>query len=217
MSTNTPYTLYFRTQLLIIHRGDANAYKLAFWVISYMLFDKVLHDFIRFETKPAVQDGLDMNLLSDHCPHLRAVYHEALRCKKRDLAFRKVERDTKMGGKLLRAGNFAIVPVCQLHDNEEIFGRDALKFCPDRFLNQLGLVNSSSYKPYGGGKTYCPGRFFAMQEIFGFVALLIHRFDIQLAMPRQKFPIPDERMLTLGVSRPVPGSDIWVTLSNRRV
>lgn len=187
-------------------------------MICYILYDKELHDAIRLETKPAVQnEDLDMKYLSDHCPQLRAVYDEALRCTKRDLAFRKVERDTKMGDKLLRAGNFAIVPVCQLHDNEEVFGRDALNFCPDRFLKQHGLVNSSSYKPYGGGKTYCPGRFFAMQEIFGFVTLLIHRFDIQLATPRQHFPTLDESMLTLGVSRPLPGSDVSVTLSNRQV
>lgn len=159
-------------------------------------------------------DALDMDYLCNHCPHLRAVYHEALRCKKRDLAFRKVERDTKIGDKLLRAGNFAIVPVCQLHENEEVFGRDALEFCPDRFLKQQDLVSSSSYRPYGGGKTYCPGRFFAMQEIFGFVALLIHRFDVQLASSRQNFPVQDESLLTLGVSRPVPGSDVWVKVSN---
>lgn len=187
-------------------------------MISYILFDKELHDAIRFETKPAVQnDGLDINYLSSHCPHLLAVYHEALRCKKRDLAFRKVERDTKIGDKILRAGNFAIVPVCQLHDNEEVFGPDATEFCPDRFLKQPDLVSSPSFKPYGGGKTYCPGRFFAMQEIFGFVALLIHRFDIQLSTSRQTFPILDESMLTLGVSRPVPGSDVWVRLSNGQI
>lgn len=187
-------------------------------MISYILFDKELHDTIRFETKPAIQnDSLDIHYLSSHCSHLRAVYHEALRCKKRDLAFRKVERDTKIGEKLLRAGNFAIVPVCQLHENDEVFGQNAMEFCPERFLKQPDLVSSSSFKPYGGGKTYCPGRFFAMQEIFGFVALLIHRFDIQLATSRQTFPILDESMLTLGVSRPVPGSDVWVRLSNGQI
>ena len=144
---------------------------------------------------------------------MRAIYYEALRLKKRDLAFRKVDRDTIIGGKLLRGGNFAIVPVCQLHDNREEFGLDASVFAPERFLKRPDLISSPSYKPYGGGKTYCPGRFFALQEIFGFVTLLIHRFDIQLAPPLQKFPSPDESILTLGVSRPVPGSDVRVALS----
>jgi cytochrome P450 len=195
--------------------GDANAYKLAFWIMSYILFDKKLYDSIRAETLPAVQnDGLDLQYLANECPLLRSIYHEALRLTKRDLAFRKVEQDTEIGGKVLRGGNFAIVPVCQLHDNEDVFGSDARTFRSERFLKHQDLTNNQSFKPYGGGKTYCPGRFFAMQEIFGFVALAIHRFDIQLAFPAQRFPVPDESLLTLGVSRPVPGSDVLVTMSN---
>lgn len=195
--------------------GDANAYKLAFWIMSYILFDRELYDSVRAETLPAVQnDNLDLQYLANECPLLRSVYLEALRLRKRDLAFRKVERDTEIGGKLLRGGNFAIVPVCQLHENQDVFGSDASAFRPERFLKDQGLINNASFKPYGGGKTYCPGRFFAMQEIFGFVALAIHRFKIQLALPGQFFPIPDESLLTLGVSRPVPGSDVLVVMSD---
>jgi cholesterol 7alpha-monooxygenase len=183
-------------------------------MMSYILFDHELHESIRAETQGAIQnDELDMQYLANNCPQLKAVYNESLRRTKRDLAFRKVEHDTEIGGKLLRGGNFAIVPVCQLHDNEDEFGPDASAFRPDRFLKQQHLASSSSYKPYGGGKTYCPGRFFAMQETCAFVTVLIHRFNIQLASPRQQsFPVPDETNLTLGVSRPVPGSDVWVTL-----
>ena len=185
--------------------------------MSYILFDHTLYDSIRQETLPAVQDGnLDLQYLADKCPLLRSVYLEALRLRKRDLAFRKVEHDTEIGGKLFRGGNFAIVPVCQLHDNEDVFGSDAVTFRPERFLKQAHLTSSPAYRPYGGGKTYCPGRFFAMQEIFGFLALQIHRFDVQLASPGQSFPVPDESLLTLGISRPVPGSDIWITLSNKQ-
>lgn len=183
--------------------------------MAYILHDKELHDSIRWETLPAVQNSdLDLKYLANNCPKLKSVYHEILRLRKRDFAYRKVEHDTTIGGKLLRGGNFAIVPVCQLHDNRDVFGSDALSFDPYRFLKQTELSDSLSFKPYGGGKTYCPGRFFAMQEIFGFVALQIHRFDIQLASRMQKFPVPDESLITLGVSRPVPGSDVWVTLSN---
>ena len=56
-----------------------------------------------------------------------------------------------------------------------------------------------------------------MQEIFGFVALQLHRFDIRLACPGQELPTPDESNLTLGVSRPIPGSDLRVTLSQEGV
>jgi cytochrome P450 len=203
--------------VILYFSGDANAYKLAFWIISYIIFDRDLHDSILAETLPAVQnDDLDLQYLASQCPLLRAVYFEALRLRKRDLAFRKVEYDTEIGGKLLRGGNFAIVPVCQLHDNEEVYGSDAKIFRPERWLKDQDLTSNQSFRPYGGGKTYCPGRFFAMQEIFGFVALLLHRFDIQLASPGQDFPVPDESMLTLGVSRPLPGSDVLIALSNNQ-
>lgn len=151
------------------------------------------------------------------CPRLRATYYEALRLRKRDLGFRKVDQDTNIGGKVLRGGNLGLIPVCQLHDNNEVFGNDANQFNPDRFYKQPDLANSIEYKPYGGGKTYCPGRFFAMQEIFGFLAVMIGRYNIRLdcsLKQNQTFPIPDESSLTLGVSRPVPGSDVWVELSN---
>ena len=55
-----------------------------------------------------------------------------------------------------------------------------------------------------------------MQEIFGIVAPVIHRFDVQLASPMQKFPSSDESLLTLGVSRPVLGHDIQVALWPRK-
>ncbi|MCJ1432521.1 hypothetical protein MMC27_001878 [Xylographa pallens] len=220
-------TLIEQYQLLNIHEddsaamlvmvywtGDANAYKLAFWIMAYILFDEQLYERIRSETLPAVKNGnLDLKFLANECPQLRAVYHEALRLRKRDLAFRKVDKDTEIGGRILRSGNFAMVPVCQLHDNRTIFGDNSLEFDPERFLRQPDLTSSHGYKPYGGGKTYCPGRFFAMQEIFGFVALQIHRFKVRLTSPQQGFPEPDESMLTLGVSRPMPGSDLRIQLS----
>ena len=181
--------------------------------MSYILYDQQLYEAIREETLPAMQGKLDTAFLASKCTLLKAVYHEALRLTKRDLGYRKVDRDTHIGNKVLRGGNFGMVPVCQLHDNAQVFGLDARTFNPQRFLADKGLTSSPSYKPYGGGKTYCPGRFFAMQEIFGFVALLIHRFNIRLAYPGQNFPLPDESMLTLGVSRPAPGQTVAVTLS----
>jgi cytochrome P450 len=172
---------------------------------------------IHMEVRDALEkDDLNLEYLSRRCPRLKSVYHEVLRLRKRDLAFRKVEHDTQIGGKCLRAGNFALIPVCQLHENKDIFGEDCLEFSPDRFLDRPNLANHQSYKPYGGGRSYCPGRFFAMQEIFGLVALLLLRFDIQLSPQSKHFPRPDESSLTLGVSRPLPGSDMLVTLSQTR-
>lgn len=183
--------------------------------MAYILFDEGLHASIRAETAPAVkQDEVDMQILVHDCPRLNSVYHEVLRLTKRDFAFRKVERDTEVSGRLLRKGHIAMIPAAELHGNQTVFGSDAAAFQPDRFLQNQALSTHSSYRPFGGGKNYCPGRFFAAQEIFGFVAVLLHRLDIRLEPGLQRFPVPDESLLTLGVSRPLPGSDVWVTLAN---
>lgn len=207
-----------------MNRGDANAYKLSFWMLVYILFDKDLHAIIRTETAFAIRSNdIDMSYLTNNCPRLRAVYYETMRITKRDIAIRKVARDTPMNGKILRAGNSVIVPTCQLHDNESAFGHDHDTFDPSRFLKAPDLASSPSYKPFGGGRTYCPGRYFAVPEIFAFVALLLHRWDIQLAQlgsngaknlsGEQSFPRKDESTLTLGVSRPLPEDKVWVRLT----
>jgi cholesterol 7alpha-monooxygenase len=194
--------------------GDANAYKLAFWIRSYILFDSDLHAKLIDETSPAISDdgNIDMAYLAQSCPVLRSVYSEALRLRKRDLAFRQVETDTFIGGKVLTGGNLALVPMCQLHDDRLVFGEDANCFDARRFQKNGSLSTCTSYKPYGGGKTYCPGRFFAMVEIFGFVAVLLNKYQIKLESSDQPFPRPDESSLTLGVSRPLPGEDLKVVL-----
>ena len=203
--------------------GDSNAYKLAFWVLSYILFDSALHNCIRDETAPAIRGNeIDLPYLTSNCPQLQAVYREAMRLTKRDVAVRKVVGDTKINGKTLRAGNATIVPSCQLHDNVSVFGKDHETFDAGRFLKSPELASSPTYKPYGGGRTQCPGRFFAVPEIFGFIALLIHRWDIELVRPEpdegkivnsQTFPRKDESTLTVGVSRPLPEDKVEVRLT----
>ena len=163
-----------------------------------------------------------MSYLANHCPQLKAVYYEAMRLTKRDIGIRKILQDTALHGKILRGGASAVVPMCQLHGNEAVFGSNVCEFDPKRFLANENLAENSSYKPFGGGRTYCPGRFFAVPEIFGFVAVVLNRWDIKLvgqgkpgAQPHsvQEFPVMDESTLTLGISRPLPTSKVWVTLS----
>jgi cytochrome P450 len=80
---------------------------------------------------------------------------------------------------VLRGGNLALVPMCQLHDDRSVFGEDAGVFCATLFKRETSLQHCTSYKPYGGGITYCPGRFFAMQKIFAFVAVMLNQYGIQ--------------------------------------
>jgi len=192
-------------------------------MVAYILFDPALHALIREEVRPAVKpDGINMHVLVNNCPQLQSVFYEAMRLTKRDIGIRKVVRPTLLGGKLLSSGNAVILATCQLHENRDIFGHNIHEFDPNRFLKRPDLSRSPSFKPFGGGRTYCPGRVFAMQEIFSFIAFLFHRWDIELASTagkdktsdgKQTFPVADDSTITLGITRPLPGQDVWVKLA----
>ncbi|MCJ1303915.1 hypothetical protein MMC08_006726 [Hypocenomyce scalaris] len=194
---------------------------MCFWLLSYILFDKNLFAAVRAETELAIHDGVvDSHYLLDKCPLLEAVYYETLRMVNGALSARKVVSDTHIGGKILRPGNTVVIPYRQLHYNEHVFGRNAKDFDPERFLKDKSLSSNSSYRPFGGGVSYCPGRYLAKQEVYGFVALLLHRFDIQLAttplgekgVGTQIFPRLDETKPSLGVTGPVAGMDVYINV-----
>ncbi|PYH85408.1 cytochrome P450 [Aspergillus uvarum CBS 121591] len=178
--------------VMIYWTGDANAYKAASWVLAHILYEPTLRELIQEETVPAVGPNGKVDMAY--------------------LLLRRVVQDTELGGKQFRKGSFAIIPSCQLHDSLEMYGHDSLLFNPERFLKRPELTQDPAYFPYGGGVYYCPGRHFATLEIFAFVAVMLNRFDVNLAWPKQEFPRKDDSVLTFGISRPLPGDDLYVVL-----
>ncbi|MCJ1241273.1 hypothetical protein MMC14_009277 [Varicellaria rhodocarpa] len=145
-----------------------------------------------------------------------------MRLTKWDINIRKVVKPTLLSSKLLSPGNAVILATCQLHENPGIFGQNIRQFDYSRFIAKPELARNNSFRPFGGGRTYCPGRVFAIHKIFSFIAFLFHRWDVQLAGPAsegkdvglgQKFPVADDSTITLGITRPLPGEDVWVELS----
>ena len=93
-----------------------------------------------------------------------ALYHEVLRLATSSVSVRDVQTQARIGGKLLRPGNRVLLPYRQMLFDRGVFGEDAEAFNPNRFLNDGKLNNSLSFRPFGGGATYCPGRFPASQS-----------------------------------------------------
>ena len=194
-------------------------------MITYIIFDPELLATLRAETSLAYQHGnLNLSHLMEKCPRLDAVYWETLRIVNGALSARKIVAPTPMGSKVLRRGNTILIPFRQLHYNKAVFGDDPARFDPERFLKEKKLKVSSTFKPFGGGLIYCPGRFLAMQVLLVFVALVINRFDIELAEDGlqdvkpcrpQTFPKLDESTPALGVNGPIKGSDVYIKLGRR--
>jgi len=88
-------------------------------------------------------------------------------------------------------------------------------FAEARFADNEGLFKHSSYRPFGGGVSHCPGRKFAKEQVFALVAILIRRFDVRLDQyTRQEFPRLNVSTPALGVTGPAKGMDILVELSH---
>lgn len=75
-----------------------------------------------------------------------------------------------------------------LHRNRAVFGADAERFDPRRWLDAGARRAMDRYNLcWGGGSRSCPGRSLAELVVFKAVAALLARFDVQVvAMPRDE-------------------------------
>jgi cytochrome P450 len=193
---------------------NTNAYRLCFWCLAYLLHSASLLDSIKQESKPAFQkDGtLDMSFLLDQCPLLSSFYEEILRMTNDPIGTRVVVHPVTISNKTLLPGHKVLMPYKLMHFDPAVFGVNAAEFDPMRFLNNKNLTRSTSYRPFGGAATYCPGRFLARREVYMFVVLVIHRFDISLDTTEgpARFPRLDESIPSGGVLPPIRGDGVTV-------
>ncbi|KAL8947491.1 MAG: hypothetical protein Q9183_007782, partial [Haloplaca sp. 2 TL-2023] len=169
---------------------NTNTRKAAFWMLAYILQDRQLYRTLVEEVQPAFlhdQKTPDAQYLLKECTILNAVWDETVRMSAFSASVRHITKDTKIGGKLLRKGSRLMIPYRQMHFDESIFGADAQTFRCDRFLKDKTLKRGSSWRPFGGGTTQCPGRFAAKQVVLSFTATLLKRFDVQIE-GQQPFP-----------------------------
>ena len=182
-------------------------------MLSYMLFEPGLLEVIRAETAKAfVNDSLDSHYLRQSCPRLQGLWLEMLRLTVSSSSVRYITDDTRIGGKYIRKGNILINSCRQLHFDEAVFGNDVKTFDSRRFVDKESLKASSSWKPFGGGVSLCPGRVVAERAAYTFIALVLHWFDIKLAFA-QEFPKPEEKTPDLGVF--MSPDDLVLAISQR--
>jgi len=198
-------------------RVNTNTYKVTFWLLAHLLYNPELLSCIEAETSQAIlSDGeLDLQKLMTHSPRLEALWKEILRLTNSSAAVRMVMSPTRVGTKVLQPGHRVMSPFRQLHFDEAVFGSNSASCDPTRFFKNRSLSQHPSFKPFGGGSTYCPGRFIAKQETFIFVALALRHYKLQLAEPSQRFPILDFDKPTTGVIGPKAGHDVSLKVELR--
>lgn len=94
-------------------------------------------------------------------------------------------KDTVVGGRYQISKETSIQVILKgVHHDRKVWGEDADVFNPERFLNGgYESLPSNSWKPFGNGRRSCIGRAFAEQEMLMVVALLLQRFQIEMADP----------------------------------
>ncbi|KAK8057936.1 hypothetical protein PG996_011873 [Apiospora saccharicola] len=124
---------------------------------------------------------LDITTLKEKCPLLLSAYQEGLRYTSIGTSVREVMEDTYLEGYLLKKGTMLQMPSRIIHQNPSLWGPDAASFDPRRFLasNKSNRPSDACFRAFGGGKTLCPGRHFATNEVLAVVALFVARFDMK--------------------------------------
>jgi cholesterol 7alpha-monooxygenase len=163
---------------------------------------------------------MNIQYLMEKCPTLDSTYLEVLRLVNGAFSIRTVLQDTMVSGRVLKAGNSVIIPYRELHYNPNIWGSTTNSFDPDRFARHPKLAGHASYRPFGGGVSYCPGRHLAKAEVCGFVAAFINRFDFVVAPMAdgepQPFPRLDNTKPATGISSCMPHMDLLVNVTPRK-
>ena len=187
---------------------------MGFWLLARIAYDAGLRTAVRNETAHAFQgDKLDMKCLTERCPLLKSIWLESLRLVSGISSVRHVIENTIIGGTVVRQGSKVMISGRQLHLDEAVWGKDACDFNPQRFLQNPKLEHHPSFRPFGGGATLCPGRIFARHLNHAFIALVLHRFDVELAAP-QPFPRCEAKDAGFGIT--MSKDDLLVKLSARK-
>ena len=179
---------------------NSNAIPATGWMLMHILNpegDKTLLGRIMEELRQAERnDGtLDIPTLIAQ-PLLQSVYHEVLRLYVDVLVTRELKEDLTLPLSsenpqhlLLRKNSIVLAPSWLGHRDPTLWtGPPSHHFHADRFLKTDPLTGQRTFTtsgtngkffPFGGGKTICPGRVFAKQEVLGSVACVLLAFGIE--------------------------------------
>jgi cytochrome P450 len=167
-----------------------------------------------FATNPHPSPESLQNRL-EQCPVLTATYYKTIRTVTSSISAREVVRECTIRNLQFQPGTRVIIPSRQTLVDDNIFGTDAKAFDINRFLQNPSLKKSHSFRPFGGGRSYCPGRFMAMKEVMSFTVLVLRRFDLGIFGEKQAFPRMDTAKPCLGVMDAVDGNDPLLRVSRK--
>lgn len=210
--------------------------------------ESTLYTEITSEIQASKNDDGTINVaLLVNQPILQSTMHEVLRMYVDTLITREIDRDMSLPLTSeksdkprfisVKKNSLVIMPTYPAHTNpcwqsvEYPHHPPANVFYPYRFLtsdpsdpSQKPVFTTAhaagKFFPFGGGRTVCPGRIFAKQEIVGGVAIMLDTFDFKVLgyldeqkKPSEKFPFLRDSLP--GSALMVPGGDMKLSVTRR--
>lgn len=208
-----------KTEVSLFFAAIVNTATTGFWVLARLAENQELLRGIREELTDAgvVVDGkvsLAKMKEGNGVKKLTAVVRECLRLTSDTYSTRKVMVDVMLGERYwLKKGSMLQISGGTMHADPRIWGEDVKEFRADRFLslekeNRLPM----GFRAFGGGKTICPGRYFALMEILVFVSIMVTKFDLHLAAGCR---VPEKEDKVMPVHVLEPKSKVMVELKVR--
>lgn len=210
-----------RVHISVLWAIHANSIPATFWSLLYLLHDPTALAAIMGELDAA--DGpLHETATLDQLRMLDSAIREALRLSSGSLTVREVlepfQLETASGTFALRQGDQVCIAPFITHRDAEIFDEPE-RYRHDRFWCEHGV--KSFYKrgervplplmPFGAGASMCPGRYFAINEIKLFIALLLRGSTIELLDTQ----VPEFELGRAGLGIYPPRTDVAVRLRRR--
>jgi cytochrome P450 len=201
-----------------------NTVPTSFWVIGHIVENQDLRTRIQGEVAEVVQSTNEPDVdhpkltvnpaaIREKCPLLVSTFNEVLRYVGSSISTSVVRDDVYIDDDryLLTKGAWVQVSATAVHADPEIWGSDAARFNPERFLKPF-KVHPSANRTFGGGSTLCPGRHLAADEILALTAMALHTFDVRFEADTQ-LPRRDEANL-LPIMKPT--ADVRLELARRQ-
>lgn len=197
----------------------------AFWTLFLLHSHPGLLEEIRKEidasTETTTENGttvktLDITTLKSNCPLLLSSYQEVLRYCSMGTSVREVMEDTYLDRWLLKKGAMLQMPSRIIHQDASLWGSSVTNFNPRRFLPEeaKNRPRDVCFRAFGGGKTLCPGRHFATNEVLAVVAVFISRMDMTPVGGEWKFPTTANTNVAAVVME--PDDDVEVEIKARQ-
>ncbi|KAF3793933.1 Cytokinin hydroxylase [Nymphaea thermarum] len=114
-------------------------------------------------------------------PLLNMILNESLRLyPPAALLPRQAFEDTKLGDLNIPKGLSIWIPVLAIHHSEELWGKDANDFNPERFAGK-SFASGRHFMPFAAGPRNCIGQAFALMEAKVVLAMFLSSFSFTLS------------------------------------